>query len=348
MKQVDYIIVGLGIAGLTFCEQLIKHNKSFVVFDTGIHSSTRISSGVINPMVLKRFTPVWKAKKHIETAFTFYKELEQKLSTHFFSAMPMFRIFTSIQEQNNWIVASDKKELCNFLNSNILTTTIPHVNTPYGYGEVNFTARIDTELLLRKFMMSLQNQQQLFKETFDYLKLKKVNNGFEYKNIKASKIIFCEGASSRQNPFFKPHFLIPLKGEFITIKSPKLQLDAMLKTNIFMIPLGNHLYKIGATYNRTDFSYQNTNQAKEELLKKTETSLSCPFKLEKQVAGIRPTTKDRRPLLGELENKNMYFFTGLGTRGMMTSPSLAIQLYDFIENKKPLDKEIDIKRMKLK
>ncbi|GAL70298.1 hypothetical protein [Jejuia pallidilutea] len=32
-KEYDYIIVGLGLAGISFCEQLRANNKTFVVFD---------------------------------------------------------------------------------------------------------------------------------------------------------------------------------------------------------------------------------------------------------------------------------------------------------------------------
>ncbi|MGB0261074.1 MAG: NAD(P)-binding protein [Flavobacteriaceae bacterium] len=38
--RVDYIVVGLGLAGLAFCEQLRKNNKSFVVFDHGPTSAS--------------------------------------------------------------------------------------------------------------------------------------------------------------------------------------------------------------------------------------------------------------------------------------------------------------------
>ena len=59
MLKVDYNIVGLGIAGISICEQLQKNNKCFVVFDFGKTTSTLVSAGHINPVVLKRFTPVW-------------------------------------------------------------------------------------------------------------------------------------------------------------------------------------------------------------------------------------------------------------------------------------------------
>ena len=38
----DYIVVGCGLAGIAFCEQLKKNNKTFVVFD----NYSQVSSAV--------------------------------------------------------------------------------------------------------------------------------------------------------------------------------------------------------------------------------------------------------------------------------------------------------------
>ena len=63
MKNVDYIIVGCGFAGVAFCEQLIAANKSFLVFDNKSQQSSVVAGGLYNPVVLKRFTSVWKSKE---------------------------------------------------------------------------------------------------------------------------------------------------------------------------------------------------------------------------------------------------------------------------------------------
>ena len=65
------------------------------------------------------------------------------------------------------------------------------------------------------------------------------------------------------------------------------------------------------------------------------------------VAGIRPTVKDRRPLVGQHEKySNLYILNGLGTRGVMIAPYVAEKLFNFIEKGEDLDKEIDVNRFK--
>lgn len=62
-------------------------------------------------------------------------------------------------------------------------------------------------------------------------------------------------------------------------------------------------------------------------------------------AGIRPTIKDRRPILGlHPKNKKLAILNGLGTRGVMIAPLMARKLYQHIENNMELGKEIAIDR----
>ena len=355
MKQVDYIVVGLGIAGISICEQLEKNNKKYIVYNKGDYTSTIVSAGLINPVVLKRFTPVWNASNHISTSILFYKNLSGKLAIPLFEDMPMLRIFKSIEEQNNWMVASDKNELSNFLHPEIISNNNPNINAPFGFGKVKSTGKIDTSLLIKSYKEYLLNNNCLINEAFKYKELQQENNFIVYNNYKANKIIFSEGYAAKNNPYFPKEIInnknlsekliLPNKGEYIIVKSPELQLNAMLKTSLFIIPLGDYLYKVGATYDREDETAKTTENAKSELVLKLKKIINCPFEVVDQVAGIRPTTRDRRPFLGTLkESENRVFFNGLGTRGITSAPTLAKQLYDYLENDYSLPKEIDIKR----
>ena len=352
MQTTDYIIVGFGVAGISLCEQLERNNKSFIVFDSGKTTSTLVSAGLINPVVLKRFTPVWNAKHHIDSSLSFYKDLSKKLSVSLLKEIPMFRLFKSIEEQNNWMVASDKKELSSFLHPEIIKNENPEINAPFGFGKVLQTGIINTSLLINTYKEYLQSNEILKSEVFDYYELQEVDGMIKYKDIAAKKIIFSEGASVRHNPYFPPppksgtkHLLIPNKGEYITIKAPELKLNGMIKSSLFIIPLGDELYKVGATYSREDHSINTTQGAREEIISKLTKIINCNFEVVEHVAGIRPTTRDRRPFLGALrESERKVFFNGLGTRGITSAPSLAKELYLYLENGEPLHKEIDISR----
>jgi glycine/D-amino acid oxidase-like deaminating enzyme len=346
MIEKDYIIVGLGIAGISFCEQLQKHGKSFLVIDNGEEGSTAKSGGVFNPTVLKRFTAAWNAAAFFPVAVHFYSQLSLKLQNNIFAEIPILRIFKSVEEQNNWTVASDKLELQDFLSSKFLKNTNSTVEAPFGFGEVLGTAQIHTDILLSTYRDYLISQDAILTEHFQYEAIQQKENRVVYKNFSAKKIIFAEGSKVIDNPFFPKQAIIGNKGEYLIIKAPSLKLEQLLKGSMYVIPLGNDEYKVGATYSRDDYSLNPTAEAKEEIISKVKSFINCPFEIIGQTAGIRPTTKDHRPLLGSVgENPNLIFFNGLGSRGFLMAPLLSEILLKSLEEKQPIPAEMDIKRM---
>jgi glycine/D-amino acid oxidase-like deaminating enzyme len=148
------------------------------------------------------------------------------------------------------------------------------------------------------------------------------------------------------NPYFKHLPLDGTKGELFVIKAPKLDLDVIVNASVFILPLGNDLFKIGATYDWNDKTDSPSEEGKAELIEKIKEVITCDFEIVAHLAGVRPTVKDRRPLIGTHPNhSSIHILNGLGTRGVMLGPAMAKALFENIEYQKPLDKEIDIKRL---
>ncbi|WMI64077.1 FAD-binding oxidoreductase [Aestuariibaculum sp. YM273] len=345
MIQVDYIVVGIGLAGISFCEELKANNKSFMVFDNASQLSSTVAGGLYNPVVLKRFTPVWKCQEQLAQALPMYERLERELNVKLDYKLPVYRKFASLEEQNDWFTASDKPILSQYLSTEIVKNTNPSVDAPFGFGEVLETGRIDVKTLVEAYKSQLQENNQLIDSVFNYEELMIEEGGVRYQDIKAKQIVFAEGFGIKHNPFFNHLPLNPAKGELLIIHAPQLKIDYVLKAGAFLIPLGEDRYIVGATYEWKDLTNQPSETAKEELSEKLKKIINCPFTVVNQVAGVRPTVKDRRPLVGRhSEYSNIYVLNGLGTRGVMIGPYVASQLYNFIENNIPLETEIDIKR----
>ena len=343
--KVDYIVVGCGLASIAFCEQLLNNKKTFVVFDDSSQQSSIVAAGLYNPVILKRFSEVWKAKEQLEIALPFYKQLEIKLNTKLDYQFSIYRRFASIEEQNLWFEAADNPKLEPYLSTKIISNTNESINAPYGFGEVCHAGRIDTSVLIESYKKYLSNESELINSSFQHDKLSIEIDGFQYNNIEADKVVFSEGFGLKRNPFFKDLPLNGTKGEVITIRALDLKLNMALKSGVFIIPVGNDLYKVGATYNWDDKTNAPTEEGKNELIEKLKMFVHCDFEVVNQKAGIRPTVKDRRPLVGRhKEHKNLYVLNGLGTRGVMISPYIAPQLYNLIEHNIALDHEVDIKR----
>lgn len=347
--MIDYLIVGSGLAGISFAEVALFNKKSIFVFDNNSQNSSKIAGGLYNPVILKRFSEVWNAQEQLELMNDLYVSLEIKLKCKVDFRIPILRKFFSIEEQNNWFAASDKVALAPFLSTELISKKYLGIDSPYGYGEVLQTGYVDTALLLNKYKEFLKENSLFEEESFDYDALQIVSDGIRYKDIKAKHIIFAEGFGMHANPYFKHLPLDGTKGELFIIRAPELDLDVIVNTSVFILPLGNDLFKVGATYNWKDKTELPTEEGKTELIERIKEIISCDFEVLEHFAGVRPTVKDRRPLVGTHQNyEAIHILNGLGTRGVMLGPAMAKALFDHIENQTPLDPVIDIKRFRAK
>ncbi|MGA9269427.1 MAG: FAD-binding oxidoreductase [Lutimonas sp.] len=345
--KIDYLIVGLGLAGIALVEELSRRELSFLVFEDESQTSSLVAGGMYNPVVLKRFNPVWKGAEQLQVALPHYKRLEAKFRAAYDRQMDILRIFKSIEEQNNWYEACDKPRLKPFLEPAIEDNRNEDIKADFRLGRVKGTGRVKVRELVNDYRAYLESHGRLIRESFSYDKLEVLEKELKYKDHLAKRIVFCEGNGLSDNPYFNWLPLEGTKGELITIHAPGLKLKEVVKSAVFVMPLGNDLYKIGATFNWSDKTNLPTEQGREELLEKLKTVISCDFEVREHEAGVRPTTPDRRPLLGKHpDHPRLTLFNGLGTRGVMSSPLLAQQLVEHLENQAELDPEIDISRFR--
>ena len=216
------------------------------------------------------------------------------------------------------------------------------IDAPYGYGEVLQTGYVDTALLLQYYREFLRKSGMFCNEVFNYSALLFTTDEVEYNGAKAKHIIFAEGFGLHNNPYFNFLPLDGTKGELFIIKAPDLAIDVIVNTSVFILPLGDGLFKVGATYNWKDKTDLPTEGGRMELLERIQEIINCDFEVIEHFAGVRPTVRDRRPLVGTHDvYPQLHILNGLGTRGVMLGPSMAKELYNHIECKMPLQPEIN-------
>ncbi|ASV30686.1 NAD(P)/FAD-dependent oxidoreductase [Maribacter cobaltidurans] len=343
--MVDYIVVGLGLAGTAFCETLRRNQRSFCVISDQSQTSSKVAAGLSNPVILKRFTLAWRADELVPYSKSFYTELEKELNVKFLIDQPILRKFSSIEEQNLWFEASDKDALNQFLSPQLERNSNKALIAPFDFGSLNGAYKLNTELFLTSYQNEILHPDIHIRETFDYSEIRKKQDYLEYKGIRARNILFAEGFGLKKNPFFNYLPMNGSKGEYLIIKSNELGLESAVKSSIFVIPLEPSFYLVGANYNSVDKDNEPSEEAKAELLKKLENIINCPYQVVGHVAGVRPTVKDRRPLIGTHPgNKMFHVLNGFGSHGVMIAPWAANELFNFLENGTDLDDEININR----
>ena len=82
--NIDYLIVGCGLAGIAFAETCLQNNKSILVYDNNSQTSSTIAAGLYNPVVFKRLVKSWLADDLLPYMDEFYPEMEKLLGTKFY------------------------------------------------------------------------------------------------------------------------------------------------------------------------------------------------------------------------------------------------------------------------
>ena len=248
-------------------------------------------------------------------------------------------------EENNWLTKSVAKERARYMSSDLFEIDNSGLINNKFYGLVKYAGRVDVKKLLSSFRNYCINNGKLVESDFQYNNLKITGDKIIYNKIQSKKIIFCEGNSIQKNPYFNYLTLKPTKGEILNICVPDLKIEKIIHSKFLFVPLGNNIYSVGATYNWESNNDITTKNAKQKITSVLDSILSFDYSIIEHRAGIRPSTLDRRPLVGaHPEYKNMYILNGLGTRGVLMSPYLSSNLFHTIYHNKPLDKEADINR----
>lgn len=346
MRKTEYLIIGQGLAGTLFAHQLDQYGHDFIVIDPNVHNASKTAAGMYNPVVLKRFSPVWQGKTQISLAQQTLQTLEKQLQATFDYPFDIFRIFHNDEEKSTW--QHKATTLSGLIDTNCYASPSDTVDAPHGMGKVNYGGRADINTLLTAYRHYLTQKNAIITDTIDYDQLTITPKGFRYQDIHAEKVICCEGYGIKANPYFNDLPLKGNKGETLIVRIANLHLTEAIKSKVFIMPmpeLGHDLFFVGSTYNWTDKDTTPSKAAESELLEKLSHFINAPIEVISHRAGIRPTVIDRRPLLGRHpSHKHLYILNGLGTRGVMLGASMAKQLYAYIVHQHQLDASVDIAR----
>ena len=345
--MIDYIIVGLGLSGISFCQKLKQNQKSFVVIDHGQQSASRVGSGLFNPIALKRTKPAWRGPQLMSMAIPLYKALEIDLGIQFVHHAPILKIMQQTADINDWHRSSAIADCKSYISHDVVQNTNTVITAPLGFGVVMNTGWIDTALLVDRYSLYLESKKALIKTAFDSNALQITKDGVRYGKIEAKYIVFTQGIGLVGNPRFSFIPLQKTKGELMIIECEDLQEKSIIHGGVFMIPLSNNRYRIGSTYNWRDQGEGPTTRARISLQTKLNKIISAPYLIISQSAGFRPTTPDRRPVIGvHPKFPQLAICNGMGSRGVLQAPFCAGLLYDHIENGTPIPQEINLNRFK--
>lgn len=346
-KAPTALVVGQGLAGSVFARFWEMHGGNVVLFNSpNAESASRAAAGVWNPIVIKRFVKTWMADQALAVAIPFYQQEEQRLNTPFFHFKPLHKVLSNEQEKEEFFKRFETEHLEHLMDAGLHSDWPEMVNAPYGTACVRQAGYMQVAAYLDAAKAYWQNSQKLHSEHFDYELLMEVEGIWHYKQYQAEVVVFAEGTGANKNPWLSHLPFRNTKGQVLKVELPDLTISDALNKQVFVMPQPQKgVFRVGSTYEWQFDHTQPTEKGKQELLEKLNKMIQAEPRVIEQVAGVRPTMNDRRPLLGAVPKLNSaYVFNGLGSRGVLQAPWLAQALVEHILLQKPLPAEADIKR----
>jgi glycine/D-amino acid oxidase-like deaminating enzyme len=349
--QFDYLIIGQGICGTWLSWYLQKENRSFLVIDKNeANTPSKVSAGIINPVTGRRMVRVWMDETILPFAWNAYKEIGNFLQTETISQKNLIDFFPNVHQRQVFLERIEEGEeyLASFPEQNQFN---PYFNYHLGCGEIRHCYTVHLENLLSGWRSQLKINGQLLEENFEIRRLSVKTDSVQWSDrdgqtITAKNIIFCDGLSSYQNPYFSLLPFAPNKGEALIVEIKNLPPHHIYKKGFILSSLeGTEAFWLGSNY---QWSFPHADPTK-EFYQQAENHLKAwlklPYKILDHKAALRPATLERRPFVGlHPHQKQIAILNGMGTKGCSLAPYFANELVGQLVHDEPINPLADISR----
>lgn len=320
-----YLIVGQGLAGSLLAFSLLEKGEEVLIADDYNHASaSQVAAGMWNPVTFKRLAASWLVEEMMEEMNLTFRKLEVQLLTNFFHLIPVARIFNSIQDANFWDEKSDHPEVGRFLSARSNKSVQENFESPFGNSEVNECGWLNVPLFREAAKNYFVQHENFIEDAVNEEEVQYTSNGVLWKGKQFDKIILCNGIGVNKWKGLEALDLIPNHGQVLDLKIKNLEIDAIVNFGQFLLPYGDEKFRLGATYDWNEVPDLPTEEAREFLLSELKARWNNDIIVESHKTGYRPTTRDRRPIIGFAKgNELLGVFGGLGSKGVLLAPYFA-------------------------
>lgn len=321
------LIIGQGLAGSLLAWELWKHQVDFRVIDPQLpETASKAAAGMFHPLVARKIRLADRIEHLIPALRNTCTELETHLENKFLVEIPSARLILP-QTIPEWKKAMDE-ELKDQMIQILPAGSLPGINPAKAAVLIRNSGFLEVSGMVYAMARWLKEKGLLIESMLDYGKIKLEAGGvFVNDLIRASTIVFCEGPGALNNPWFRDYGLSANKGEVVEILAPGLEEQYIIRDEVFLLPLGQGRFRVGATYNHQTLDHEPTESGLLEIKEKLEKTLDIPYEVVDHWAGVRPVAKNRLPVLGfHPLHPQLAIFNGLGSKGVIQAPWCALQL----------------------
>jgi len=346
--EIDYLIVGQGLAGSILAWELMRHEQRVLVLDNNReNSASRVAAGLINPVTGQRLVKSTNVDSCLPAALDCYRNLEQYFAQQFFYPLPMLRLFQSSADQDRYRQRTNDVTYKKYLANEFLPgkSDEPIADHKGGF-EQRETGYLDIAPLMKAIRQWLEQRQSYLQTNFDYTELQLRDGGVRWRELLVKKVVFCEGAGALDNPWFCWLPFQLCKGDVISLHSKSALPKKIINDGYWLLPVDGKTAKVGATYEwqwRTEQPSETSKLALWDAFQRMTDGVKAS--ILKHQSGIRPTTRDKHPFIGDHpHHKQLAIFNGFGSKGALLIPQYARQFVTTLLCGKPLPSHATIER----
>jgi len=343
--QYKYLIVGQGLAGTILSFKLSQKAIPHKVMDNGHKTAaTLAAAGIINPITGRRYVKSWMIDDLLPAARETYAALSKLLNIELFKESVIFRTFADQAQENQWNESTSRLGYRPYV-GNLPNPYEDFIEPPYGYGVIQQVCQVDVAQMIIAYQKELKQQGLLIEQAFDHSQFDYDSEEFRFADDAFLNMIFCEGYSVIHNPLFENLPFQPAKGESLSIQTKDKLPTSMLRDKIFIAPTDSHTCWTGGGYQWDDFESEPTEKFFREWTDKLDKVWKGDYDVLSHRAGVRPSVKGRRPLIGRHPRYNhIILFNGMGTKGTSLAPYWAEHLITHLEQGERLSEEVSLGR----
>ncbi len=341
----EVLIVGQGMAGTWLSWWLWKAGISFHLIDKPVPDGASMrAAGLINPVTGRRMVTTWMIDELMSFASDAYSEIGKFLEDSFINEISLIDLFPSVQMLQAFTKRFDEDKT-------YLQPGDDHdkysawFRYDFGWGAIRPSALVNTENLLIRWRAWLKKKDLLNESVFEISHLHTHDQWIEYSGTRYRYIIFCDGKSSAQNPFFNKLPFALNKGEGLLVRIDGLPGGLVFKKGMSLVPYRENIYWLGSSYEWSFDDDQPSANFRKIADGWLSHNLKIPYTIVEHFAAIRPATLERRPFIGfHPLNPRIGILNGLGTKGCSLAPFFAKQLVNKLTGEGSINPLADIER----
>lgn len=326
--QMKILLIGQGITGTWLSYWLTQMGADVVVMDEARpNTSTRVASGVINPVTGRSVVTTWLAETLLPFSEEHYAKIGRVIGSQIISKCGVLSFPPSEQMYDAYLHRISQGE--HYIHTvNSFDQWNSFFRFSYGAILIQPAYWVDLQTLLAGWRKWLQQNGWLREERFDETQLQVHDNAVSYQDIQADYIFYCDGIHSAESKYWSGLPFSLNKGEALIVDIPALPHGQIYKFGITtLVPWQNGQWWVGSNYDNNYYDELPTALFRKRATQLLEQTLKIPFTITDHLAAIRPTNLERRPFAGlHPHTPRIGILGGMGTKGVSIAPWLARQV----------------------